>query len=173
MKRLLPFKEMLLPRDKICKINQKDAYFAISLSVKTRKYLRFRWKGLLYKFCWICFRPSSGSLIFTKLLKSPSLSLKKAHCKNNNLPRRCYYIFIKGIVEGNEYTDIHILAIRVSDQYQEVLTTANIDFKIFWGDKRFYENDLKPSQRESPQSNESTQGNHRKGESNSHRNKAN
>ena len=35
-------KEILLPGDKMCKTDLKDAYFAISLSVKSRKYVRFQ-----------------------------------------------------------------------------------------------------------------------------------
>ena len=55
----------------------------------------------------------------------------------------------------------------VSAQYQKVLPRANIDFRIYWGDKRFCGNDFEPSQRETPQSTESLPGNPRKGESNS------
>ena len=50
MEGLFLLKEMLLPGDKMCKIDLKDAYFAIPLSVKSRKYVRFHWKGLLYEF---------------------------------------------------------------------------------------------------------------------------
>ena len=41
MEGLFLLKEMLLPGDKMCKIDLKDAYFAISLSVESRKYVRF------------------------------------------------------------------------------------------------------------------------------------
>ena len=34
---LFPLKEMLLPGDKMCKIDLKDPYFTIPLSVKPRK----------------------------------------------------------------------------------------------------------------------------------------
>ena len=34
-------KEMLLPGNKMCKIDLKYAYFPISLSLKSRTYLRF------------------------------------------------------------------------------------------------------------------------------------
>ena len=64
MELLFPLNKMLLP------------YFAIFLSVKSRKNLGFRWKGLVYKLCYLCFRISSATLVFTKLLKFPiSLSL--------------------------------------------------------------------------------------------------
>ena len=48
MKGLFLLKKMLLPGDKICKIDLKDAYFAIPLSMKSRKYVGLLWKGLLY-----------------------------------------------------------------------------------------------------------------------------
>ena len=68
---LLLLKEMLLPGDKMCKIDLKDAYFAIPLSVKSRKYVRFQWKGLLYEYCCLCFELPPTPLVFTKLLKVP------------------------------------------------------------------------------------------------------
>ena len=91
MEALFLLKKML-PGDKMCKIDLKYVYFAISLSVKSRRYVRFQWKGLLYEFCCLCFGLSPAPLVFTKLLKVPislslSLSLEKAHCRNNNLPR--------------------------------------------------------------------------------------
>ena len=67
--------KMLLPKDKICKIGLKDAYFAIPLSVKSKNYVKFHTKVLLYEFCCLCFGLSLAPLIFTKLLKvSISLS---------------------------------------------------------------------------------------------------
>ena len=68
---LFLLKDMLLPRDKMCKIDLKDAYSAIPLSVKSRKYVRFQWKGLLYEFCVLCFGLSPAPLVFKKLSKVP------------------------------------------------------------------------------------------------------
>ena len=126
MEGLLLLKEMLLPGDKMCKIDLKDAYFAIPLSVKSRKYVRFQWKGFLYEFFLPLLRAFSSS----------SLSLEKTQCKNNNLPRRhaTNGIFIRGLVDGKRYTDIHTSTLRVSDQYQKVLPRAKIDFRICRGD---------------------------------------
>ena len=76
MKGLFLLKEMLLSGDKLCKTDLKDAYFPIFLSVKSRKYVRFQWKGLLYKFCCLCFRLSPAP-VFTKLLKVPISLLRK------------------------------------------------------------------------------------------------
>ena len=81
MEGLFLLKEMLLPGDKMCKIDLKDAYFAIPLSVKSRKYVRFQWKGLLYEFCCLCFGLSPAPLVFTKLLKVPISLLRKPSVK--------------------------------------------------------------------------------------------
>ena len=65
----------------MCKIDQKDAYFAIPMSVKSRKYARFQWKCLLYEFCCLCFELSLAPLVFTKLLKVPISLLRKPSVK--------------------------------------------------------------------------------------------
>lgn len=44
------FKEILLQGGKMCKIDLKEAYFAISLSTKSRNYVRFQWKTLPCEF---------------------------------------------------------------------------------------------------------------------------
>ena len=110
-----------------------------------------------------------SSSSFYQVIKSPYLSLEKAQCKNNNLPRRHAPndIFIRGLNDGMRYTDIHTSTRRVFDQYQKVLPTANIDFRISWGHSRFWGNEFEPSQGETPQSTESLPGYPRKGESNS------
>ena len=78
---LFLLKEMLLPGDLICKIDLKNAYFAIPLSVKSRKYLRFQWKGLLHEFFFLGFGLSSAPLVLTKLLKAPIFLLRKLNVK--------------------------------------------------------------------------------------------
>ena len=42
MEELFLLMEMLLPENKTCKIDPKNAHFAILLSVKSRKYFRFQ-----------------------------------------------------------------------------------------------------------------------------------
>ena len=64
-------------------------------------------------------------------------------------------------------TDIHTSTLRVSDQYEQVLPRANIDFRISPGDSRVWGNDLEPSQGKAPHSTISLPRNLRKGESNS------
>ena len=70
--------EMLLPGDQMCKIDLKDAYFAIL--GKSRKYVRFQWKDL-YEFCCLCFGLSPAPLVFTKLLKAPISLLRKLNIR--------------------------------------------------------------------------------------------
>ena len=112
----------------------------------------------------------SSSSAFYKTINSPYLSLEKAQCKNNNLPRRhaTNCIFIRGLADGKKYTDIHTSTLRVTHQYQKVLPRANIDFRISRGDSRFCGNYFESSQRETAQRTESLPGNPRKGRSNSH-----
>ena len=61
----------------MCWIDIKDSYFAIPLSVKSRKYVRFQWKGLLYEFRCVYFGLSPAPLIFTKLLEVPISLFRK------------------------------------------------------------------------------------------------
>ena len=77
MERLFLLKEMLLSGNKMFKIDLKDAYFVILLSVKSRRCVRFPWKGLLYGFCCLYFGLSPASLVFTKLLKVSISLLRK------------------------------------------------------------------------------------------------
>ena len=125
MEGLFLLKEMLLPGDKVCKIDLTDAYFAIPLPVKSRKYVRFQWKGLLYELCCLCFGLSPAPLVFTVILKVPISLLRKLNLR----------III--YLDDMRYTDIHTSTLRFSDQYQKVLPRANIDFRISRGDSRF------------------------------------
>ena len=63
-------------------------------------------------------RAFSSSSGFYNAIKSPYLSLEKTPCKNNNLPQRhaTNGIFIRGLVDGKRYTDIHTSTLRFSDQ---------------------------------------------------------
>ena len=114
-------------------------------------------------------RDFSSCSSFHKAIKSLYISLEKAHSKNSNIPRRhaTNGIFIRGLVDGNRYTDIHTSTHGVSNQYQNVLPRANADFRISRGDSRFWGNDLELSQGKTPQSTESLRGNPRNRESNS------
>ena len=81
MEELFLLKEMLLPGDRMCKIDLNDAYFEIALSVKSKKYIRFQRKSLLYKSCCFYFGLSPAPLVFTKLLKDFISFLKKLNVR--------------------------------------------------------------------------------------------
>ena len=90
----------------------------------------------------------SGCSGLYKVIKSPYFSLEKAQCKNDNLPWQHppNGIFIRGLADNKRYTNIYTSKLRVSDQYQNILPAANIDFKISWDDSRFWGNDFELSQ---------------------------
>ena len=59
-----------IPRNyHMCKIDLKDAYFAVLFHSSYQKYIRFRWKGNLHQFICLCFGLSSAPRIFTELMK--------------------------------------------------------------------------------------------------------
>ena len=51
------------------KIDLKDAYFAIFLSKKSSKYVRFKWPSNHYEFICLCFGLGLTAQVFIKLLK--------------------------------------------------------------------------------------------------------
>lgn len=50
-------------------LDLKDAYFLIPISIPSRKYLRFRFNGILYQFRCLPFGLSTSPYIFTKIMK--------------------------------------------------------------------------------------------------------
>ena len=81
MKELFLSKEIFLSGDQVYKIDLKDAFFAISLSTKSRNYVKYQWKGLPYEFCCFCFWFSPAPLVLTKLLKVPVSLLRKLNVR--------------------------------------------------------------------------------------------
>ena len=62
----------------MCKTDLNNAYFAIPLSVKSRKYVKFQGKCLLYNPCCLYFRLSPAPLVFMLLMASSSEDLLMA-----------------------------------------------------------------------------------------------
>ena len=62
-------------------LDLKDAYFSIPLSTKSRKYVRFRWKGNLYEFLCLAFGLGPAPRIFTKLMKVPISILRRINIR--------------------------------------------------------------------------------------------
>ena len=62
-------KNVLRPRDFLCKIDLKDAYFCIPIHPSHRKYLSFRWEGEILQYRSLPFGLAAGPRLFTKMLK--------------------------------------------------------------------------------------------------------
>ena len=78
-------KEMLLPGDKMCQIDLKYTYFAISLEIQEVSQISVENPSIRFLLLSLLRAFSSSSGLY-KVLKSPYLSLEKTQCKNNNLP---------------------------------------------------------------------------------------
>ena len=148
---------MLLPGAKIWKIDLKDAYLAIPLSVYIQKVCQIPVEAPSFRVLLPLLPTFFCSSGLYKVAKSPFLCLEQAQSKNNNL-HALNGIFVGGLVDDKEYTDIHTWTLKVSYQYQKVLPRADIDFRISRGDSKFCGNVFEPSWRESPESIESMQG---------------
>ena len=61
--------DLLQEGDWMCRIDLKDAYFAIPIASHHQKYLRFSWKGQTFQFTCLPFGLSTAPRIFTKLLR--------------------------------------------------------------------------------------------------------
>ena len=61
----------------MCKMDLKDAYFSVPLNTRSRKLVRFQWKGTLYEFLCLAFGLGPAPRVFTKLMKVPISILRK------------------------------------------------------------------------------------------------
>lgn len=61
--------DLLQEKDFMTSIDLKDAYFSVSIHPDFQKYLKFSWKGNLYKFVCLPFGLKSAPFVFTKILK--------------------------------------------------------------------------------------------------------
>jgi hypothetical protein len=59
----------LRPGDWAASIDLRDAYFHVPLHPSTKKYMRFGWRGCLYRFCVLPFDLSPAPKVFTALTK--------------------------------------------------------------------------------------------------------
>lgn len=53
----------------MCVIDLKDAYHSIPVAMEHQKFLKFNWRGSLYKYTCVPFGLCTASLLYTKLLK--------------------------------------------------------------------------------------------------------
>ena len=77
MEGLKDLKHLLQEGDWMCKLDLKDAYFSVPLGTRSRKLVRFRWKGKLYEFLCLAFGLGPAPRIFTKLMKVPISILRR------------------------------------------------------------------------------------------------
>ena len=77
MEGLKDVKHLLKRGDWMCKIDLSDAYFSVPLGTRSRKFVRFNWKGKLYEFLCLAFGLGPGPRIFTKLMKVPIAILRR------------------------------------------------------------------------------------------------
>ena len=68
---------LMSPGSYMASLDLQDAYYSVPISGKHRKYLKFRWKGVLYHYTCLPNGLSSAPRFFTKLLK-PVLSHLRA-----------------------------------------------------------------------------------------------
>ena len=73
------------------KLDLSDASFCVPLTKQSRKYVRFKWEGSLYKFLCLCFGISLAPRLFTKLIIT-SISIL-----------RNFYIRIRVYLDTSEY----------------------------------------------------------------------
>jgi len=66
-------KDLLSQGDYLCKLDLKDAYLSLPIHESSRKYLQFRWQGVLYEYKALPFGLSAAPRVFTKVLK-PALA---------------------------------------------------------------------------------------------------
>ena len=74
-------KFLLEQNDLLCKIDLKDAYFAIPLSKQSSKCVRFKWSGNLYEFLCLCFGLAPVPKVFIKLLIIPIYLLRRINIR--------------------------------------------------------------------------------------------
>lgn len=60
---------LMIPNCYMAVIDQKDAYHAIPIANHHQKYLKFRWKGNLYKYTCVPFGLNVAPRLFTKVMK--------------------------------------------------------------------------------------------------------
>ncbi|XP_035712588.1 uncharacterized protein LOC110855835 isoform X1 [Folsomia candida] len=82
----------------MCVVDLKEAYHAIPIAADHRKFLKFRWRGKLYKYNCIPYGLCTAALLYTKLLK-PVISLFRA------TGILCVYYLDDLLIIGSSYSD--------------------------------------------------------------------
>ena len=70
--------KLITPNCYMASIDLRDAYYSVPIHSSDQKYLKFMWRGVLYKFTALPNGLSSGPREFTKLLKPPFSFLRSS-----------------------------------------------------------------------------------------------
>lgn len=73
---------LMKPHSYFASIDLKDAYFSVNIAEHSRKFLKFWWKGNLYRFTCLPQGLSSSPRVFTKLTKPVLASLREQGLAN-------------------------------------------------------------------------------------------
>lgn len=71
-------RDLMSPDCYMATLDLKDAYYMVSIHENDRKYLRFRFKGVLYEFTCLPFGLNTAPYVFTKIMK-PVVSQLRTH----------------------------------------------------------------------------------------------
>ena len=132
MEGLFLLKKILQKNDYMCKIDLKDASFAVSLHSSSLKYIRFKWKGNLYQFSmpflWLQFS-SKG---IHKTNEDPDFCHAEIECETDDISRRYFYNGInkKGTNSSERHFDISSLNFGVCGQQKQICITSMPDFTV-------------------------------------------
>ena len=99
--------ENMLRRDSwMASIDLKDAYYSVPIASQDRKYLRFRWKGILYQYTVMPNGLACAPLYFTKLL-NPVF----AHLRNGG--HECFQYIDDSFIIADTYNECYNSVIQV------------------------------------------------------------
>ena len=121
-------KDLLKQGDFMAKIDVKDAYFAVPISEPDRKYLRFRWRNIIYQFNCLPFGLSCAPWVFTKITKAATAVLREMGIRlivyiDDMLVMAESETLLKDHIAGTVY----LLEYGVRDQLPQINITASED----------------------------------------------
>lgn len=107
----------------LCKIDFKDAYFAVPIDPNHRKFLQFEWKGDIFQYKCLPFGLSTAPYVFTKLTKPLVSLLREEGIK--------LIIFLDDVlIMSQSETEANSSCIRALDLFRDAGFTINTDRSI-------------------------------------------
>ncbi|MES9906572.1 MAG: reverse transcriptase domain-containing protein [Sedimenticola sp.] len=125
--------ELIQKCDFLTSLDLKSAYFSIPIDKDSQKYLKFHWRGQLYKFLCLAFGLSSAPFCFTKTLKPVY-----GFFRQNGI--RCSY-YIDDSINMNSDFDlcaasagfmVEKLGIRICNQQRQISCSSYTETQILW-----------------------------------------